>query len=409
MHRLPIAALALLAPLCALPSCSSSGAAESSGTASSAGVAGNGSAGALGSGASGAASGGGAGSNAGNAGAASGGAAGAFSGPASTSKGWLYTMGNKIYVSNGTAAGTQWMGRGVNMDDLFFCGYNYMLETPNAEALLETEVQGLFSAWRPNFVRMSLSMDSFPTVVSGVNDDAAYNTPMTNVIKAIGANPNTYVLVTLRSDVTMVDQDPGNKEATGVPSDANTTPDKALYPTGTDAVYVALVDTFAQDNFVLFGLTNEAGGNAATFATLSAAMDHAVSTIRAEEDRLGVPHHLVSVQGTGYTSNISNYAAQPLTEDNVVYEVHGYPPPTSSYTYPNIPVIIGEYGTLAGDGQAFYTDVEAKQIPNLAWDFDPYSNCAPDLLNITQDATMLTPSDWGNVVQPYLTSHAPPK
>jgi hypothetical protein len=251
-------------------------------------------------------------------------------------------------------------------------------------------------------------MNSFPTVVSWLKDDATYKTPMTNVIKAIGAHPSTYVLVTLRSDVSMVDQDPGNKEATGIPSDATTTPDKVLYPTGTDAVYVALVDTFAQDNFVLFGLTNEAGGNAASITTIVAAMDHAVTTIRAEEDRLGVPHHLVSVQGSGYTSDISAYGTKPLTQDNVVYEVHAYPPPPSSYTFNNIPVIIGEYGTLDGDGQSFFADVEAKQIPNLAWDFDPYSNCAPDLLNITQSASMLTPSAWGATVQPYLVSHAAP-
>src|SRR5882724_957422 len=52
------------------------------------------------------------------------------------SSGWLYTSGNKIYVSNGSSAGTPWLGRGVNVDDLFFCGYNYMLQTANAEALL---------------------------------------------------------------------------------------------------------------------------------------------------------------------------------------------------------------------------------------------------------------------------------
>ena len=96
----------------------------------------------------------------------------------------------------------------------------------------------------------------------------------------------------------------------------------------------------------MFGLTNEPGGNTLSNAKLAAAMDHAVGTIRAEEDRLKVPHHIVSVQGNGWSSDISFYAKtpSPITHDNVVYEVHGYPPPTSGYTYPNIPVIIGEYG-----------------------------------------------------------------
>ena len=40
--------------------------------------------------------------------------------------GWLYTDGNKIMVSTGST-GTQWMGRGVNMDDIFMCGYDNTL------------------------------------------------------------------------------------------------------------------------------------------------------------------------------------------------------------------------------------------------------------------------------------------
>jgi hypothetical protein len=363
------------------------------------------------------ASGGGAGKSIGGSasstgGATSGGAtsAGGTTGVAATSKGWLYTIGNQIYVSNGTAAGTPWMGRGVNIDDMFFCGYNNSLWMTAADQTLKTVVTGLMSAWKPNFVRISLSMDSYVTVTSWLTDDAQYKTPMTGVIDAIGANPNTYVLVTLRSDASMIEQDKdaGDAEATGVPSDSTNTPDTKAFPTGTDAVYVALVDSFAHDNFVLFGLTNEPGGNELPADKISAAMSHAVSTIRAEEDKLGVPHHLVSVQGFGWSGDISVYGKQPLPQDNVVYEVHGYPPSTGSYTYANIPVIIGEYGSLS-DATGFYKDVEAKEIPNLAWDFDAFSNCSPDLLEITTDATKLNPTDWGMTVQTYLTTaHATP-
>jgi len=88
----------------------------------------------------------------------------------------------------------------------------------------------------------------------------------------------------------------------------------------------------------------------------------------------------------------------------VVYEVHGYPPATSSYTYPKLPVILGEYGSLAsGTSDSFYADIEMKQIPNLAWDFDPYSNCAPDLVNVTHSATSLMPTAWGTTVKNYLS------
>ncbi|HYQ05342.1 MAG TPA: cellulase family glycosylhydrolase [Polyangiaceae bacterium] len=353
----------------------------------------------------------GAGASVGGTGASTGGTGASTGGTgavAAQSKGWLYTTGNQIFRANGDGTGTRWIGRGVNADDLYFCGYNYMLMTANAEALLNKEMDGLFSAWKPNFVRMSLGMDSYPVQSSWLTD-SNYKTAMTHVIEAIGAHPNTYVLVTLRSDASMVGQDPGDKEPTGMPSDATNTPDKTKFPTGTDAVYIALVDSFAHDNFVLFGLTNEPGGNVATASTIRGAMDHAVSTIRAEEDRLGVPHHLVSVQGKGYSGDIGFYSQNPLSQDNVVYEVHGYPPATAAFTYDNIPVVIGEYGSLdSGAEDAFFQQLESKQISSLAWDFDPYSNCSPDLLEITRDANTLTPSDWGKVVQRYLVAHAAP-
>jgi hypothetical protein len=301
--------------------------------------------------------------------------------------GWLYTQGSGIFVSTG-AGGTPWMGRGVNVDDLYFCGYNNTLWMSGPDATLTTLLSHLTSDWKPTFARMSLSMNSFPTVSSWTGAATPYKAPMTSVINALGAS--AYVLVTLRSDVSMTTWN--NNDATGLPT------------ASTDAVYQALVDTFASSKFVLFGLSNEPGGSSLTNATIVSAMTHAVSVIRAEEDKLGVPHHIVSVQGHGWTSDISFWAAAPMAYDNIVYEVHGYPPPASSYTYSNIPVILGEYGNLA-DATTFYADIETKQIPNLAWDFDSFSDCAPDLLDVNQSATNLVLTPWGTTVQTYLLAH----
>jgi hypothetical protein len=96
--------------------------------------------------------------------------------------------------------------------------------------------------------------------------------------------------------------------------------------------------------------------------------------------------------------------------DNVVYEYHSYPPEaTGEYGYPqsSIPVIIGEYGSMTSDlafATEFFTDVEKKQIPNLAWDVSPDSNCAPDPVSVTRSTT-LTPSSWGKLVKDYLLAH----
>jgi hypothetical protein len=303
--------------------------------------------------------------------------------------GWLYTQGNKVYVSNGTS-GTVWVGRGMNTDDIYLCGYNYTLWMTNAESTLSTMMSNMLTGWKPTFVRVSLGMNSNPTVSSWTSGNAAtYKTPMTNIVHQLGANTGTYVLVTLRSDTTMTTP---IDEATFLPT------------TATDAVYTAIVDSFAKDNYVAFGISNEPGGNALSNATIRSAMDHAVSVIRAEENKLGVPHHIVSVQGNSWTSDISFYATNPLPYDNVVYEVHGYPPPASSYTYSNIPVIIGEYGSLS-NSSTFYADLESKQIPSLAWDFESFSNCAPDLLTVNDSATNLVATTWGSTVQSYLLAH----
>jgi hypothetical protein len=333
-------------------------------------------------------------------------------GATGTPKGWLYTNSGKIYVSDGSGAGAEWMGRGVNISDIFMCEYNYQLWMSSPDKTLETMIAGLMSGWKPNFLRISLSMATDPTITSWLSNPAQYKTPMTNVINAIGSYPSVYLLVTLRSDASMIGQDTvdGDPEATGLPSDSTTTPNATKFPTGTDATYIALVDSFANSSFVLFGLTNEPGGNKLANATIAAAMNHAVGVIRAEEDRLGVPHHVVSVQGNGWTGDISFYAATPapIKYDNVVYEIHGYPPTASAYTHANIPVIIGEYGSLTSSTAAtFYADAEAKKISNLAWDFEPFSDCAPDLLSVNQSASNLVPSAWGSIVQAYLLSHAP--
>ena len=311
------------------------------------------------------------------------------SGTAFIPSGWLYTEAGKIYVSNGTS-GTPWMGRGVNVDDLFFCGYNGNLWMSNPGSTLQTLTSNLISTWKPTFVRLSLGMASYAQASWTSGDPSVYKTPMTNVIGALGANPGVYVLVTLRSDATMTNY--GTDDATYLPT------------TSTDAVYTALVDTFANDKFVLFGVSNEPGGNSLTNATIRSAMDHAVGVIRAEEDKLGVPHHVVSVQGNDWTSDISFYATNPLSWDNVVYEVHGYPPAASSYTYSNLPVIVGEYGYLT-NASTFFADLESKGIPSTAWDFDSFSDCSPDLLTINQSATNLVASTWGSTVQSYLLAH----
>lgn len=314
---------------------------------------------------------------------------------ASSPGGWLYTSGNHLYLS-----GSEWMGRGVNTDDLYLCGANSTLGSSSAEQNLEAVVDALMT-WKPNFIRMSLAMDSFPTVSSWTSG-SSYATQMTSVVEYIGRKyPGVYVLITLRSDSSMDCPDlPGN-DATCLPT-ANT-----------DAVFTALVDSFANSSFVMFAPSNEPGGyDEFTPEQIANAMNHAASTIRAEEDALNVPHHIIAVQGTASTSNLTYYLTTPIQSDNIVYELHFYPDANtgetaSNYAYASsLPAIVGEYGGFddAYESQTqFYSDMESMQIPNLAWDYEPFSDCAPDLVNIgNADAG---PTAWGQTVMAYLAAH----
>jgi hypothetical protein len=60
--------------------------------------------------------------------------------------------------------------------------------------------------------------------------------------------------------------------------------------------------------------------------------------------------------------------------------------------------------TLVGHPWLFFVDIESKHIPNLAWSLSPYSNCAPDLVQVTHSKT-LTANAWGQKVKTYLLSH----
>jgi hypothetical protein len=48
--------------------------------------------------------------------------------------------------------------------------------------------------------------------------------------------------------------------------------------------------------------------------------------------------------------------------------------------------------------------VEAKQIPNLAWDLAPYSDRTPDLVQANHTST-LTTTPCADVVKAYLLAH----
>jgi len=107
--------------------------------------------------------------------------------------GWLYTEGSKVKLSDGKGSGSVWVGRGVNMDDIFFCGYNGALWMPAPADELKKVVEGLVTGWKPSFIRLSLGMASQQTV-SWFTDVDKYQKPMVDAIKSIGKHAGVFVL-----------------------------------------------------------------------------------------------------------------------------------------------------------------------------------------------------------------------
>jgi hypothetical protein len=287
------------------------------------------------------------------------------------------------------------MGRGVNLTGLDFCG-NYSTQIQNDPVgALNARVDDAVNVWHANFIRIVMNTADL------TNSSKPMLANMVKVVNHIGTYPNLKVLLTVYTDPSF-DQSGGG--AGGLPTAAS------------DPVYRKLVDTFAGDSYVMFGVSNEPGAISGTFteAMVWNAMNHAVSTIRAEEDLLGSTHHMVSVQGTWWTSFLDYYITHPITAgingDNVMYEVHGYPAAPSNYALASTrPTIMGEYGlssSTMSNSQivTLQKDMETKQIPNMAWIYEP--NCVSGgYVNIVQGGaatTPFTPTTMGTTVINYL-------
>ena len=189
----------------------------------------------------------------------------------------------------------------------------------------------------------------------------------------------------------------------------------------------ALVTALGGKPQVIFGVANEPqlNDNGLLDDECWTAMNDAVAAIRAKETQLGVPHHLVSVQGTrGWARVLDYYVANPIGAGggaNVVYETHVYDHADlfdDRFEDPKLtlPVIIGEFGPAdVGQGLVMTMDecdelmerAEAIDVPWLAWSF--HQACPPNLIEehgtTAQQCGSLpagmsvTPTPWGTRVK----------
>lgn len=309
-------------------------------------------------------------------------------------EGWLYTEGNKLYLSDGRV----FHGRGANLHDTRSCNACTWL-APNA-AEVNRRVDELVDVWNASFIRLDLESydtdDGYRVHYLDIRSDPDYLADIHAIIDHIGTKPGVYVLMALWVHPDFSDL--------GWPTD------------DTIDVWRILAEEFADDSHVLYGLCNEPESNddGSLDAQVWEVMNRNVAAIREVEDGLGSPYHIISVQGTGgWSRYLDYYVDHPITAgggENIVYEVHVYNPETDHawlFIEPSqhIPVIIGEFGPFyatVDECRLMMERAESREVPYLAWTF--HMRCPPNLLvdysegGCGEDMTLEPTSDWGQAI-----------
>ncbi len=317
----------------------------------------------------------------------------------SDADGWLYVDGNHIYLPGGEI----WHGRGVNIHDTRSCNA-CSHAAPDLDEV-KRRIDEAVDVWGANFLRLDLESyaadDGWRVQWQSPTVDTEYLADVVEMVDHIGTKEGVYVMVSLWIHPSF--------SALGWPTD------------DTIEVWELVVETFAQDSHVLFGLVNEPEENSggAQDAEVWTAMDNTVAAIRQVEEDLGAENHVIAVQGTrGWGRIIEYYVDHPIEAgdgQNVAYETHVYNPTADfedQFEVPaqTIPVIIGEFGPFSetwgemtlDDCTNLMDSAEDLEIPHMAWTF--HMRCPPNLLvdnsggGCGVDMDLAPTADWGQLI-----------
>lgn len=327
---------------------------------------------------------------------------------------WLHTNGNQILHANNTP----FQGRGANLQDTRSCNRCTTIAPSVPE--LKHRIDALVDVWHANFIRLTLESyansgedgsgnpnpyrleSQWKTLV----DDPDYLADIVEAVDYIGTKPGVYVLVSIWNDPSL---------------------DALGWPTAqTRTELEALVGALGTRPHVIFGVSNEPQSNFDGMLDDEVwdAMNEAVKSIRAKETQLGVPQHLVSVQGTrSWARVLDYYVTNPIAAaggTNIVYETHVYDHNDEfdnrfETPHTSLPVIIGEFGPADLGGLVMTLDecdelmkrAEAIDVPWLAWSF--HQGCPPELIEThgtvaeqcgsLPSGMSVTPTEWGTRVK----------
>ncbi len=326
--------------------------------------------------------------------------------------GWLYTEGNRVMLD-----GQVWQGRGANIHDTRSCG-SCLYHEPNVDEVLR-RIDALTGDWGADLVRFN--MESYGQAADlvqwgGVLDSPTYLEDLETVVEHVSAKPGIYLMISPWIDPTLavfqVTTDDGEEDiATGWPS-ADSIP-----------VWQLLAERFADNPRVIFGLADAPHHDAGESwdAQVWMGMNDAAAAIRAVEDRLGTPRHLVAVQGTDHWGqHLDFYLEHPIAAgmgEDIVYESQFNDGaaifPTLFEAAEQLPVMIGKLsswdalGTSAEEADQLMTQADEQGIPYAAWTF--HEQCVTgELLADERSGSAcgvdmeLVPTDWGEIVRGHL-------
>jgi hypothetical protein len=306
--------------------------------------------------------------------------------------------------------GTLWMGRGAVITDTRGCDSCTMQDSNPTEAM--RRIDYLVDVQHVTFIRLMLMSFSSPTQFGYYADrkswesvlfDDSYMQATKQIIDYIGTKPNVYVLLTLWRDQSFGDHlmpTLDSATAPGTQCDAL----QAQHVATTSCVWRKLATVFKDYPYVMYGLTDEYGGNYegsvdGPLWNVYNALTQVVRNVEAEQKS---PSHIVAVQATRKWARSLEYYANtdshgkviswhPILAgrgENVVYEAHPYGDTTQyrGWFYKAnrfLPVIIGEMGPAFADSYNPATDpmtdqqlastkalihhCEGAHLPYLAW------------------------------------------
>lgn len=209
--------------------------------------------------------------------------------------------------------------------------------------------------------------------------------------------------------------DSGTGTVTGTETETDTGTGNEFIPAGEGWLHTEGNQILSEDGSVF----RERGANIHDTRNCGACYNPNVAAVRAVEQRLGSPNHIIAVQGTrAYGKFLQYYPNHPITAGNgedIVYEVHVYyGNDGDKWDYrwktpaETLPVIIGEFAevyeswdTLSlEDCDNMMMEAEALDIPWLAWTF--HAACGNPLItsdNNCESTVTLTPtSGWGELI-----------